>query len=87
MSFHTRMSVSCAETISSFLTTAAQRFEEDAKLAREVGGRLPGGHAKSHESLAQQFDKQARQARKLAEQFSDAWDNSLQATQTIEEGR
>jgi hypothetical protein len=52
-----------------------------------VGGRLPGGHAKSHESLAQQFDKQARQARKLAEQFSDAWDNSLQATQTIEEGR
>jgi hypothetical protein len=83
MSFQTRMSVSCAETLASFLLVAADRFKEDAKLARET---WPAGD----QSIAKQFDKQERQARKLAEQFSEAYENDSPftgAVPTIEEGR
>lgn len=90
MSFHTRMSVRCAETLSSFLTTAAERFTEDAKLCRAEATKANGPppadlkpgevwcppSPKSMESLAGQFDKQARQARALAAQFSDAWEGN-----------
>ncbi len=88
MSFHTRMSVTCAESLASFLIVAAQRFEEDAKLCRAEGAKAlapppadlaPGTvwcppNPAAMESLARQFDKQARQARNLSEQFSDAYD-------------
>jgi hypothetical protein len=87
--FHSRMSVSTAETLSSFLTVAAERFKEDAALCRAEGAKalapppadLPPGviwcppHPGSMESLAKQFDKQERQARQLAEQFAEAYAN------------
>lgn len=78
MSFQTRMSVSCAETLASFLVVAADRFKEDAKVVRESG----------YEGLALQFEKKDRQARKLADQFSEAYDtqNEQQEYVSIVEG-
>lgn len=89
MSFHSRMSIATAEALSSFLVTAAERFKEDATLCRSEGrlaqegppADLPQGAVwcppdpAAMESLAKQFDHQEKQARALAEVFSDAEEN------------
>lgn len=87
MTFHSRMEIGTAETLSSFLTVAAERFKEDAALCRAEGAKaqlpppadLPPGAVwcppdpRAMQSLAEQFDKQERQARHLAEQFAEAF--------------
>lgn len=51
-------------TISSFLQTAASKFDEIAKSMREVAPPLAG--------FAQQFDKQAHEARQFATMFMNS---------------
>lgn len=88
MSFHTRMSTTCAATLANFLIVAAERFREDAELCRReaLAARapaptdLPPGviwcppNPDAMEALAHQFALQERQARTLAEQFADCYD-------------
>lgn len=69
------MSAETAETLSSFLITAAERFKEDARICREEKKRAASRpSAVALESIAMQFDKQEAEARAMSAQLSDAPD-------------
>lgn len=73
-----------AETLSSFLTTAAERFKDDAALIRaELKGKKHAGL----EAIAWQFDAQEKETRAMAEQFADLFEvDTVDDLPTIDPG-
>lgn len=67
-----QMTPDTAQTLSSFLFTAAERFKEDARVCRDEAKRAATlASSVGLNSIALQFDKQESEARAMAEQFSD----------------
>lgn len=77
-----QMTEATAETLSSFLTTAAERFKADAETIRaELKGKPHAGL----EAIAAQFDRQEAEARAMALQFGEVYPvERLDDMQTID---
>lgn len=77
-----QMTEATAETLSSFLTIAAERFKDDAAMIREE---LKGKPHAGLEAIAAQFDTQEKEAREMARQFGEVYPvDRLDDMQTID---